>query len=83
MHRVVLYLSISVALLTGLSETLPTTAVDTVSEFTRAKRYRQLQAKDFPKVPTWRLERDSNPRPTGGKALILPMCHHAPQDIHK
>jgi len=32
--------------------------------FTR-KRHRQLRVKDFPKVPTWRLERDSNPRPSG------------------
>jgi len=27
------------------------------------KRHRQLWAKDLPKVPMWRLERDSNPRP--------------------
>src|SRR6218665_1668202 len=29
-------------------------------------------------VPTWRLERDSNPQPFGGKAMNLPMSHHAP-----
>ena len=28
------------------------------------KRYRQLQVKDLPKVPTWRLEQDSNPWPS-------------------
>src|SRR6218665_124042 len=28
-------------------------------------------------VPTWRLVRDSNPRPSGRKALSLPMRHHA------
>jgi len=28
------------------------------------KRYRQLQVKDLPKVPTWQLERDSNLRPS-------------------
>src|SRR6218665_363671 len=28
------------------------------------KRHRQLQVKDLLKVPTWRLERDSNPRPS-------------------
>ena len=26
------------------------------------KRHRQLCVKDLPKVPTWRIERDSNPR---------------------
>ena len=43
------------------------------------KRHRQLWAKDLPKVPTWWLERDSNPRPFGRKATNLPMSHHAPQ----
>ena len=42
------------------------------------KRHRQLWVKDLPKVPTWRLERDSNPRPFGRKASILPMSHHVP-----
>jgi|SRR6218665_1752882 len=27
------------------------------------KRHRQLRVKDLPKVPTWQLERDLNPRP--------------------
>src|SRR6218665_2480035 len=36
----------------------------TVSEF-HAEAHRQLQAKDLTKVPTWRLERQSNPRPSG------------------
>src|SRR6218665_4198193 len=40
------------------------------------KRYRQLQVKDFPEVPTWRLERDSNPRPSGRTASSQPMRHH-------
>src|SRR6218665_172868 len=43
-----------------LSEALPTTAIDTVGVYT-PKRYRQLQVQDLPKVPTWRLERDSKP----------------------
>ena len=42
------------------------------------KRHRQLRVKDLPKVPTWRLERDSKPRPFGRKATNLPMSHHAP-----
>src|SRR6218665_1549996 len=43
-----------------------------------SKRHRQLRVKDLPKVPTWRLERDSNPRPFGRKATNLPMSHQCP-----
>ena len=32
-------------------------------------------------VPTWRLERDSNPRLLGRKASNLPMRHHAPRVV--
>ena len=39
----------------------------------------QLQVKDLPKVPTWRLERESNPRPFGWKSSSQPGCHHAPR----
>src|SRR6218665_1012380 len=42
-----------------------------------SRRHRQLRVKDLPKVPTWRLERDSNPRPFGQKASNLPMNHHS------
>src|SRR6218665_3874884 len=62
------------------SEALPTTAIDTMSEFCTPKRYRQLQ-NNLPKVPTWRLERDSNPRYSDRKALSLPMRHHTQQII--
>src|SRR6218665_957536 len=44
----------------------------------RPKRHMQLQVKDLPKVPMWRLERDSNPRPFRQKATNLPLTHHAP-----
>src|SRR6218665_2822822 len=37
---------------------------DTVSEF-HAEEHRQLQVQVLPKVPTWRLELESNPRPSG------------------
>src|SRR6218665_919097 len=30
-------------------------------------------SEDLPKVPTWRLERDSNARPSGRKVSFLPM----------
>ena len=33
--------------------------------------------KDFSKVPTWRLEWDSNLRPSARKAPILPLSHNA------
>src|SRR6218665_1356774 len=36
------------------------------------------RVKDLHKVITWRLERDSNPRPSGRKASTLPMRHHVP-----
>src|SRR6218665_3957199 len=42
------------------------------------KCHRQLRIKDLPKVPTWRLERDSNPQPFGRKASNLPTRHHVP-----
>jgi len=42
------------------------------------KRHRQLWVKDLPKVPTWRLERESNTRPFGWKASTQPMRHHVP-----
>ena len=32
--------------------------------------------KDLPKVPTWRLERDSNPRPSSRTVSPQPMRHH-------
>ena len=49
-------------------------STDTVSEF-----HVQLRVKDLPRVPTRRLERDSNPRPFGRKATNLPISHHAPR----
>ena len=55
-------------------------SADTVSEF-HAEAHRQLQVKDLPKVPTWRLERESNPRPSGWKSSTLETnaspCHVA------
>src|SRR6218665_221999 len=43
------------------------------------KRYRQLRVRDLPKVPTWRLESDSNLRPSGRKASNLLLSHHTSQ----
>src|SRR6218665_3474319 len=58
----------------------PDYRTDTVSEF-HAEAHRQLQVKDLPKVPTWRLERESNPRPSGRKSSSQPRRHHVPQLI--
>src|SRR6218665_2049523 len=41
-------------------------------------RHRQLWVKDLPKVPTWRRERESIPRPSGLKLSTQPMRHHVP-----
>src|SRR6218665_624645 len=40
----------------------PDYSKDTVSEF-HVEAHRQLQVKDLPKVPTWRLERGRTPNP--------------------
>src|SRR6218665_1914937 len=56
----------------------PDTAPIPCRSFT-PRHHMQLQVKDLPKVPTWRLEWDSNPRPFGRKGTNLPMSHHASQ----
>jgi len=43
-----------------------------------SKRHMELWVKDLPKVPTWWLERESNPWPSGWKLSTQPMCHHVP-----
>src|SRR6218665_287186 len=53
---------------------------DTVLEF-HAEVHRQLQIKDLPKVPAWRLERESNSRPSGRKASSQPRRHHVPRTL--
>ena len=55
----------------------PDYTTDTVSEF-HAETHRQLQVKDLPKVPTWQLERESNPRPSRWKSSSQPRHHHIP-----
>ena len=56
------------------------TDIARVSEF-HAEAHRQLQVKDLPKVPTWRLERQSNPRPSGWKSSSQPRRHHVPTKV--
>ena len=38
--------------------------------------------KVLPKVPKWRLERDSNQRPFGRKAFNIPMSYTAGYECH-
>ena len=78
LYCIALYLSISIALFTAW--TFPDHSNwHCVGDY-KTKRYRQLQVKDLPKFPTWRLERYSNPQPSDLKASTLPMRHHAPRD---
>ena len=59
----------------------PDYSTDTVSEF-HAEAHRQLHVKDLSKVPMWRPERESNPRPSGWKSSSQPRRHHVPQRQH-
>ena len=49
----------------------PEYSADTESEF-HAEAHEQLRARDLPRVPTRRLEVDSNPQPSGCKAPNIP-----------
>ena len=61
-HLFILDISIAPLQVHYYSEALPTQHGYRVGIL---HRHRQLQVKDFPKVPTCQLERDSNPRPSG------------------
>ena len=66
---------------TSSSPLLLRSAPDTARILCRSftpKCHRQLWVKDLPKVPTWRLERESNPRTSGWKLSTQPMRHHVP-----
>ena len=54
----------------------PDYSADTESEF-HAEAHEQLRVKDLPRVPTRRLEVDSNPQPSGCKAPNIPLHHRA------
>ena len=56
----------------------PDYSADTESEF-HAEAHEQLRVKDLPRVPTRRLEVDSNPQPSCCKAPNIPLHHRAPQ----
>src|SRR6218665_1210125 len=43
------------------------------------KRHRQFRVKDLPKVPTWRLKRESNPRPFGWTIGVSSV--HCPSEL--
>src|SRR5688572_10274113 len=73
-HFRYLYSAPSIFLLRGA----PDYSADTESEF-HAEAHEQLRVKDLPRVPTWQLEVDSNPQPSGCKAPNIPLHHCAPQ----
>ena len=60
-----------------LLRSAPDTARILCRSFT-PKRHRQLWVKDLHKVPTWQLERESNPWPSGWKLSTQPMRHRVP-----
>ena len=67
---------------TSSSPLLLRSAPDTAQILCRSftpKRLGQLWIKDLPMVPTWRLEWESNPWPSGWKLSTQPMRYHVPQ----
>src|SRR5688572_17831601 len=58
----------------------PDYSADTESEF-HVEAHEQLRVKDLPRVPTRRLEVDSNPQPSGCKAPNISL-HHRASDIN-
>ena len=80
-HSFILTISIAPLQVLYYSGALPTTARILYWSFTPKRTCRQLQVKDLPKVPTWRLERESNPRPSGWKSSTQPMRHRVQQII--
>ena len=61
----------------SLSEALQSTAM-IVCRSSDAEALHATVSEGLPKAPTWRLERDSNPRPSARKTSTLPMRHNAP-----
>src|SRR6218665_1253829 len=61
-----------------LRKSAPDTAQILCRSFT-PKRAGNCELRTCRKVTTWRLERNSNPRPFGRKASTLLMRHHVPQ----
>src|SRR5688572_21452902 len=55
----------------------PDYSAHTESEF-HAEAHEQLRVKDLPRVPTRRLQVDSNPQPSDCKAPNIPLHHRAP-----
>ena len=55
----------------------PDYSADTESEF-HAEAHDQLRVKDLLRIPTRRLEVDSNPQPSGCKAPKIPLHRRAP-----
>ena len=52
----------------------PDYSADTESEF-HAEAHEQLRVKDLPRVPTRRLEVDSNPQPSNAYGTYIGLCN--------
>src|SRR6218665_782523 len=57
-------------------------STDTVSEF-HFKAKQATASEGLPKVHTWRLERDTNPRPSGRKASTQQMFYHTLKNLKR
>src|SRR5688572_1772475 len=57
----------------------PDYSADTEADF-HVEAHEQLRVRDLPRVPTRRLEVDSNPQPSACKAPNIPLHHRAPQN---
>ena len=62
----------------SLSEALPTTAIETVSEFTR-EALQAIASEGLAQVPHVAARARFEPATSGRKASTLPMRHHAPR----
>ena len=65
----------------SLSEALPTTAIDTVAQFTRRSATGNCKWRICSRYLRGDHQADSNPRHSGRKASTLPMRHHAPRAL--
>ena len=77
-HSFILDISIVPLQVHYYSEVLPTQHGYCVGVSRRSAQ--ATASKGLPKVPTWRLERDLNPQPSGRMASTLPMRHHVQQN---
>src|SRR6218665_2795226 len=79
MHSFIPDISIAPLQVHDYSEALPTQ--HGYCRNSTPKCQRQLRVRDSFKISTWRLERDSYPRPSGRQLSTLPMNNHVPPPL--